>query len=378
MGDVTGSVLLPDGALVRAELAFDGSLISDLRVLEEASPEGILILPGAVDLHGDGFESFVMPRPGVFLPLRPALLAADRAMATAGITTAFLSPTLSWEPGLRSAETLTEILAAQGALASHRMVETLIHLRCEIGSEAHHAQVTDAIAQGQIGLLSINDHLSGMLSRVADPSHSFASQARRAGQSEADYRAVLSAKAPQHGAALDQAKALAQSAAEAGVAVAWHDDQTAEERAAHREIGARIADFPSVEPALEEAARAGDPVIMGAPNVVRGGSHMTGKGVAAARAVLEGWATVIASDYAYACVPQAAVALWRDHDLPFRRAWDTVSRAPARAAGLTDRGEIALGQRADLIALDISDPACPVVAATWVGGRQVIGSQSAS
>lgn len=378
MGDLTGRVPLPDGTLARAELAFDGTLISDVRVLDEASAEGVLILPGAVDLHGDGFESFIMPRPGVFLPLRPALLAADRAMATAGITTGFLSPTLSWEPGLRSAETLAEILAAVEALASHRMVETRLHLRCEIGAEPHHAQVREAIAQGQIGLLSINDHLSGMLTRLADPDYRFASQAKRAGQSEADYRAALSAKAPGRATALDRAKALARSVSEAGVAVAWHDDQSAEDRAAHREIGARIADFPSAEPALEEAARAGDLVIMGAPNVVRGGSHMTGKGVSAARSVIEGWATVIASDYAYAAIPQAAVALWRDHGLAFARAWETISRAPARAAGLNDRGEIAAGQRADLVALDISDPACPVVAATWVGGRQVIGSQTIS
>ena len=374
MDVLSGRCLLPDGKIADAHITIDGAHIASVSVEREAAPGGQLVLPGAVDLHGDGFESWIMPRPGVFLPLRPSLIAADRAMAAAGITTAFLSPTLSWEPGLRSAATFSDILSAEEDLAAHRHVDTHIHLRYETGALDSIDTVKAWLADGRIGLLSINDHLALSLELLVSGDAGFASQAKRAGQSEQAYRDDLTALSGRYDQAKGRARDLLQAAVDAGVPAAWHDDQTADDRAQSRSFGALIADFPSAEPALEAAAAAGDPVIMGAPNAVRGGSHMQGKGVSAAKAVIQGWAGILASDYAYAALPQAAVALWRTYGLSFSAAWHTISKAPAAAVGLHDRGDIAEGQRADLVTLDITEPANPVITQVRVGGRLVLSA----
>lgn len=295
-------------------------------------------------------------------------------LAAAGITTAFLSPTLSWEPGLRSAATLFDMLSGEDELAAHRFVDTHIHLRYETGALASIEPVATWFADGRIGLISINDHLTLSLKHLASGDASFASQTKRAGQSESAYREDLAALSCQHDQAKERAGYLLQAAVDASVPAAWYDDQTADDRARSRSFGALIADFPSAEPALQAAAAAGDPVIMGAPNVVRGGSHIQGKGVSPAKAMIQGWAGILASDYAYATLPQAAVALWRIYDLSFGAAWRTISKAPATAFGLHGRGEIAEGQRADLVILDINRPTHPIVTQVRIGGRLVLSA----
>ena len=143
-----------------------------------------------------------------------------------------------------------------------------------------------------------------------------------------------------------------------------HDDRTAADRAFHRALGAGIAEFPVTDDALDASAAAGDVVVLGAPNVVRGGSH-TGA-VGAEAAIRAGKCAVLASDYYYPAPLHAAFALAERSALPFAQAWGLISFAPAQAAGLTDRGEIAEGLRADLVVL------CPRenrVVATLCAGR---------
>ena len=146
--------------------------------------------------------------------------------------------------------------------------------------------------------------------------------------------------------------------------MASHDDDTVATRGEYRALGARICEFPMAEDVAEAARAAGDWVVMGSPNVVRGGSHL---GWASAAAMAErGLCTVLCSDYYYPALLQAAFALARAGTLPFGQAWAMVSANPAAAAGLSDRGVIAEGQRADLILVAPRDEA---VIATIAQGR---------
>jgi alpha-D-ribose 1-methylphosphonate 5-triphosphate diphosphatase len=135
-----------------------------------------------------------------------------------------------------------------------------------------------------------------------------------------------------------------------GVTMGSHDDATVETRAFYRGIGAAISEFPTTVEAARAAHAAGEPVLMGAPNVVRGGSQ-TGN-IAAARLVAEGLCDALMSDYYYPALSQSAWALVDAGICDLPAAWDMISTAPARIIGLTDRGRLGDGLRADLVAMN--------------------------
>jgi alpha-D-ribose 1-methylphosphonate 5-triphosphate diphosphatase len=156
---------------------------------------------------------------------------------------------------------------------------------------------------------------------------------------------------------------LAATAREAGVPMASHDDAMISTRQSFRAQGARICDFPMAEEVGQEASAAGDWVVMGCPNVVRGGSHLGW--ASAARMTEAGICNVLSSDYFYPAMLRAAMVLAERGELDLARAWELISTNPAAAAGLADRGAIAEGLRADLV---LVDPAIPRVVATIADG----------
>jgi alpha-D-ribose 1-methylphosphonate 5-triphosphate diphosphatase len=162
---------------------------------------------------------------------------------------------------------------------------------------------------------------------------------------------------------------LAEAATASGVPLLSHDDTSPAQRGWFRALGCSLAEFPTTVATAEDAAREGDDIVLGAPNVVRGGSH-TGW-IDATEMIGRGLCSVLASDYYYPAPLLAAFALSRRGVLPLERAWMLVSQTPARAVELVDRGEIAPGQRADLIVVDASEQDRPQVVATIVAGRIV-------
>jgi alpha-D-ribose 1-methylphosphonate 5-triphosphate diphosphatase len=148
-----------------------------------------------------------------------------------------------------------------------------------------------------------------------------------------------------------------------------HDDNSPEMRKGFRDQGVGIAEFPVNEETAREAAAAGDHIVYGAPNVVRGGSH-TGW-TKASDMIAKGLCSVLASDYYYPAQLLAAFRLAADGILPLEKAWDLISGAPARAAGLDDRGVLAEGRRADMIIVDDKVPLRPRIVAVISAGRLV-------
>ena len=145
---------------------------------------------------------------------------------------------------------------------------------------------------------------------------------------------------------------LAAAAVASGVPLLSHDDTSPERRRWFRALGCRLAEFPTTVETAEDAASHGDDVVLGAPNVVRGGSH-TGW-IDATEMIARGLCSVLASDYYYPAPLLAAFTLVKRDVLPFAQAWALVSQTPANAVELNDRGQIAPGRRADLIIVDAS------------------------
>ncbi|HEY1935848.1 MAG TPA: alpha-D-ribose 1-methylphosphonate 5-triphosphate diphosphatase [Acetobacteraceae bacterium] len=368
---IDGQVLLPGGLentdllLQDGEIAAIGDAGSHGAIFDA---RGLLVLPGIVDIHGDAFERQLQPRPGVDFPPDIALADTEAQLLANGITTAFHGVTLSWEPGLRSLDSWRKLLDALNA--RRWTCDMRVHLRWE----AYNLDALDTalaeIAAGRVHLLAFNDHTPAILEKVEDPVAG-AKYSDRAGMKLDAFRALagrVAARAPDVPAAQAQ---LAAAARAAGIPMASHDDATVPTRVAFRERGARICEFPMAEEVGQAARAAGDWVVMGSPNVVRGRSHLGW--ASAARLAEAGICTVLSSDYFYPAMLRAALILAGRGVLDLPHAWSLISANPANAAGLSDRGMISAGKRADLVVLD-SD--IPRVVATIAGGRVAFVTQS--
>jgi alpha-D-ribose 1-methylphosphonate 5-triphosphate diphosphatase len=359
-----GTVLLPSNELAPADLVLRDGLIDGAGGAGAGSrfdAKGLLVMPGIVDLHGDAFERQLQPRPGVNFNAELALADTEAQLLANGITTAFHGVTLSWEPGLRS---LTGWRAMLDALAARAWTcDMRVHLRWEaFNLDALDTAIAD-IAAGRVHLLAFNDHTPSILKKLADPVEG-AKYSGRAGMRMPAFQAMADSVAARAGdvpAALDRIAAAARAA---GLPMASHDDDAIAVRDSFRERGARICEFPMAEEVGRSAVAAGDFVAMGCPNVVRGGSHL---GWASAAVMAEaGVCTVLTSDYYYPAMMRAAFVLADRSVLDLARAWALISGNPARAGGLTDRGTIEAGKRADLV---VVDPGTRRAVATIVGGR---------
>jgi len=219
------------------------------------------------------------------------------------------------------------------------------------------------IEAGRVGLVSFNDHTPGIVRKMTQPGTA-AKYSERAGMSVAAFT-QLAEQAAAHAPGVDDAtRRLAEAARRHGLPMASHDDASIPDRDRFRALGARICEFPMAEDVGIAARRAGDAVVMGCPNVVRGGSHL---GWASAAALAErDVCTVLCSDYYYPAMLPAAWSLAASGRLGLAQAWRLISQNPAAAAGLDDRGSIAVGKRADLV---LVDPSGPRIVATIAGGR---------
>ncbi|WP_315747639.1 MULTISPECIES: alpha-D-ribose 1-methylphosphonate 5-triphosphate diphosphatase [unclassified Bradyrhizobium] len=334
----------------------------------ELDARELLVLPGIVDVHGDAFERQMEPRAGVGFPVDVALIDSDRQAIANGITTVFHATTWSWEPGLRSADNARRLLESIEDLRPRLSADTRFHLRHETYNLGAEAEIAQWLATGRVDLFAFNDHMNSTLASLEKPQKRQRMVDRTGLSGEAFDRLVADvvSRADEVPASIAR---LASIARDAGVRMLSHDDDTPAMRKAFRAQGVTIAEFPINEETAREAAEGGDAIVYGAPNVVRGGSH-TGW-TKASDMIANGLCSVLASDYYYPAPLLAPFRLAADGVLSLARAWDLVSGGPARAAGLTDRGSIAPGQRADIIMVDDQVPMRPRVVAVIANGQLV-------
>jgi alpha-D-ribose 1-methylphosphonate 5-triphosphate diphosphatase len=217
--------------------------------------------------------------------------------------------------------------------------------------------------EGRIALFAINDH-----AHMAERMLSQGPGARRDTVSIAgeEYASIARRALARRAEVPESLRKLTAVAQDCNVPLASHDDESPEMRSGYRDLGCSICEFPADRVTAEAAVQAGDSVILGSPNILRGGSHCGRVGASAM--IGAGLCTVLCSDYYYPAVLIAPFWLAAHGVVPFERAWDLVSHAPARAVGLNDRGTIAPRQRADLLFVDDRDPMHPEVRAVFVNG----------
>ena len=370
---ITGGRALLGEEIVETSLSIaNGSIVALGAAAERPScaidARDLLVLPGIVDLHGDAFERQMMPRAGVHFPLDVALVDSDRQAIANGITTVFHATTWSWEPGLRSGDNARGLLEAIEALRPKLAADTRFHLRHETYNLDAEDEIVQWLSEGRIDLLAFNDHTESTVESLAKP-HKRSRMIERTGLSAEAFDKLVEHIVSRADDVPGSIARLATMARQAGVRMLSHDDDSPAMRKAFRAQGVEIAEFPINEETAREAAAGGDAIVFGAPNVVRGGSHIGW--TKASDMIAKGLCSVLASDYYYPAPLLAAFRLADDGVVPLAPAWKLISTNPARAAGLSDRGAVSEGQRADLVLVDDATPTRPRVVAVIVAGRLV-------
>ncbi|MGC9420753.1 MAG: alpha-D-ribose 1-methylphosphonate 5-triphosphate diphosphatase, partial [Rhodovulum sp.] len=340
----TGATVLRDGELQSRSLA-----IADGRITKGPLPEldlsGYLILPGIVDLHGDAFERHVAPRPGAPFALGIGLAATDREAAANGVTTGWLAQAWSWEGGHRGPDHAEALLAALDAYRPQMLTDLRVQIRCETHLVDSARRLLDAIRRHRVGYVVFNNHLDEIAELVRDRPERVAHWAAQGGHSTEDYIALVEAALARAGEVPRHLCRLADAFDTMGVLYGSHDDPDGETRERFSMIGARIAEFPLTRRAAAAAKAMTDPVLLGAPNVVRGGSQSGN--VSARDLIAQGLCDALVSDYYYPALAHAAWRLVDDGLLDLTRAWALISEKPAEILRLPDRGRLDYGRRAD-------------------------------
>ncbi|MGE4423150.1 MAG: alpha-D-ribose 1-methylphosphonate 5-triphosphate diphosphatase [Pseudodesulfovibrio sp.] len=374
-----GRVLLPDGDVRQTDILVADGAIREIGGSRNGSLSGEktldvggrLVLPGIVDLHGDGFERHIMPRAGVSFSRALGLLDTDRTMTANGITTAFHGLTCSWEPGLRSREAARAFLADFQAVRARLGCDTRLHLRFETYNLPALDEVEAWILDGTVDMLAFNDHIDAMFDNL-DRYSKMSGYLDRTGLNREAFINLITEIKERAAAVPEGIRRLAGAAAGRNIPMASHDDPDPDTRSWYDGLGCAISEFPLDEDTARSARDLGGAVILGAPNALRGKSHIDR--LMARDAIRMNLCDALTSDYFYPSLLQAAFALAGDKVCPFPDAWRLVSEGPARAAKLSDRGVIEPGRRADLVIVDDSDPALPFAAMTLRQGTPVFSA----
>lgn len=379
---MTGQTVLTNARIVTASDVFEGSVVIDGDNISDLGEglanagsldlEGDYLIPGIVDMHTDNLERHYFPRPNIDWNATSAAIAHDGVCIASGVTTVFDSLALgAWSNvEVRGLDNLRRLIdgidraRAGGALrASH-----YLHWRCELPAPSLPGMLDEFVTHPMTRLASLMDHTPGQ--RQYKNLDFFLDRTWRKELSEDEVNARLTSRRADQERNVPANRAyLGDLARQHGVTLAAHDDETAEHVAAAHGAGATISEFPVTTEAAQEARRLGMINIMGGPNLVRGGSYSGNVGAAelAGADLLDGFA----SDYVPRSLIECAFRLAEEpHGWALPDAVATVTRVPARALGLDDRGEIATGQRADLLRVSM-DAGFPVVRSVWVAGERV-------
>ena len=367
---ITGGHIAIDGAMVRADLSIEDGCLrpGSAAGRRRLDATGWLGMRGIGDMLGDACERQGWPRPGVEVDLAVALRETDAQLVANGITTAYHGLTWSWEPGFRGAANARRFLEALARERRGLAADTRVHLRQETFNLDAIDEIERLVLAGTIDCLAFNDHLEGTIKSRHRP-EKIGKMVERSGLATADFLALVDRVHARADEVPEAVSRLARAARASGVPLLSHDDPTPEARALHRGLGCAIAEFPIDVATTRAAADAGDEIVFGAPNVMRGGSH-TGC-PSAAEMVGEGLCTILASDYYYPALPLAPFMLAARGLADVATAWALVSEGPARALGLVDRGRIAEGARGDIAVVEDRGTRPPAIVATLVAGRIV-------
>ena len=371
----TNARLVLSDTVIEGTLVMRGATIADIASGRSSLPgaidlDGDYLIPGVVDVHTDNLERQVQPRQNARWPSRSALVAHDAQCAAAGVTTvldALCLGDLGFDKDrmrtFREGMVDLDAMLLSGLLKS----EHFLHLRCEMPAVDVIAMFDPVADHPRVRMISLMDHSPGVgqyanLDRYRE--------LRRKEGMPSDYVERRIAELQTQRARLrdPNRRALLERVANLDVMLASHDDRTEEEIAENHADGIRISEFPVSMIAAKAAKAHGMQVIVGAPNIVRGGSHSGN--VSAAEMLRAGAVDAFASDYVPAALVEAAFRCAAAAGIGLPEAVALVTDHPARMAGLSDRGRLEAGLRADLVRVRVHED-LPVPRQVWRAGERV-------
>nr|WP_319557089.1 alpha-D-ribose 1-methylphosphonate 5-triphosphate diphosphatase [uncultured Vibrio sp.] len=361
---VEGTLYVEDGKIVNVVKGMS----SDPQAID---CNGDYIIPGLVELHTDHMEKYFSPRPNAAWPERSALTAFDGICAASGITTVLDAVTVGYvnDGGTRLANLSRMVKAVKSAKDFRCRVDHMLHLRCEVPNESTVSLFEELFEPEVVKLVSIMDHSPGQRQFPTLEQYRSYYQQKYGWDDKkmAEFEVEQTEQARLYSAV--NRRAIVDKCRSAGIPMASHDDGLEEHVTESKEDGMVVAEFPTTLTAAKASHEQGLKVLMGAPNVVRGGSH---SGNIAAHKLAElGVLDILSSDYYPASLLQAAFkieALQNDYDLP--KAIALVTTNPAEALGMKDRGLIEAGRIADLVRVEV-DRDFPMVKQVYKNGQLI-------
>ncbi|MEX3007368.1 alpha-D-ribose 1-methylphosphonate 5-triphosphate diphosphatase [Hoeflea sp. TYP-13] len=375
-------LVLKNARIVLADEVVDGTVqvrdgrIEDIggqtAVAVAEDMDGDFVIPGLVELHTDHLEGHYAPRPKVRWNPFAAVLAHDAQICSSGITTVFDALRIGMDEDAElSVEDMRKLADAidDGCRNDRLRADHYLHLRCEVSASDCFSGFSEFEDDSRVKLASLMDHSPGQRQFRNLEAYSIYYQGKLKMSDEA-FKAFCEKRIADSEANSDRnRKAISEACRDLGIVLASHDDATLEHVDEAVEQGIQVAEFPTTFEAARASKQAGLAVLMGAPNVVRGGSHSGN--VAAGELAEHGLLDILSSDYIPFSLIQSAFALGERVDsITLPEAICMVSKNPARSCGLDDRGEIAVGKRADLVRVCV-DHHVPVVRTVWREGRRV-------
>lgn len=376
-------LVLADRVIENGSLRIENGLIADV-VESSGPPSGLTIFPGFIDMHGDMIELELEPRPKVDFPMEVAVGHLDARLAASGVTTAYAGVSFSRnakDGERRSFEHTSAIIRAlkqniQGLRVDHR-----IHARFDMTYTDAITALDGLLSAGTVDLVSVMDHTPGQGQyRDLEKLIAYRTHGKDLSEAEAraDIEARIAAKMPAE-KVLENLQSVSRLCKAYGVAMASHDDDTLAKANLMADIGAVISEFPVTMEAAQAAVARGLMIAMGAPNAMRGQSYSGNLSARDAHAA--GLLHILAADYHPAAILPAIRALAPADPDGLAGAVRLASAHPAKALGLEDRGEIAVGKRADLAIFDLSDRAvltCRAGNVIFSNGTEVASSVQAA
>lgn len=346
-----------DGKFIPADLLIEGSIIIEVskygfydKVIDF---ENRKILPGIVDLHCDGIEKEIEPRPGASFPLDMAIIEFDKKLALQGVTTIFHGISFKDEElqKVRTNEYAREIVERIHFMQNNNttLVDNFIHLRFEITNHQGIPLIKELIADKKINILSIMDHSPGQGQfKTLESWKKY--HLNTYDLKESEIGKYLKEKFSRR--KMGYVEELTKFAKDYGIVLLSHDDDCKEKLNTLRALGVSISEFPLSLDVAKDAKDMGMGVGMGAPNVVRGGSQ---SGNIAARLLIEeGVCDYLCSDYHPSSMLLSPYKLRDEINLPIEKGFEMITSIPAKLIGLNDRGTISKAKLADIIVVDES------------------------